>query len=46
MLNVIYVPVSEVSEVAGHITCVPGGVGPVTVAMLMHNTFVAATQHS
>jgi methylenetetrahydrofolate dehydrogenase (NADP+)/methenyltetrahydrofolate cyclohydrolase len=25
-------------EVAGHITPVPGGVGPMTIAMLMHNT--------
>ncbi len=29
-------------EVAGHITPVPGGVGPVTVAMLMRNTLRAA----
>jgi methylenetetrahydrofolate dehydrogenase (NADP+)/methenyltetrahydrofolate cyclohydrolase len=29
------------SEVAGWITPVPGGVGPVTVAMLMRNTLVA-----
>lgn len=27
---------------AGHITPVPGGVGPMTVTMLMRNTFVAA----
>ncbi|KAF2894118.1 hypothetical protein ILUMI_12056 [Ignelater luminosus] len=33
---------SAVREVAGHITPVPGGVGPVTVAMLMKNTFQAA----
>ncbi|XP_060522292.1 bifunctional methylenetetrahydrofolate dehydrogenase/cyclohydrolase, mitochondrial isoform X2 [Cylas formicarius] len=31
-----------VSHVAGYITPVPGGVGPMTVAMLMHNTFKAA----
>lgn len=31
-----------VKEVAGYITPVPGGVGPMTVAMLMRNTFVAA----
>ncbi len=31
-----------VREVAGHITPVPGGVGPMTVAMLMHNALVAA----
>ncbi len=29
-------------EVAGWITPVPGGVGPVTVAMLMHNTIAGA----
>lgn len=32
----------EVSQIAGHITPVPGGVGPMTVAMLMKNTFTAA----
>ncbi|XP_032592752.1 bifunctional methylenetetrahydrofolate dehydrogenase/cyclohydrolase, mitochondrial isoform X2 [Drosophila grimshawi] len=32
----------EVRQVAGHITPVPGGVGPMTVAMLMHNTIQAA----
>ncbi|ALC47934.1 Nmdmc, partial [Drosophila busckii] len=32
----------EVREVAGHITPVPGGVGPMTVAMLMKNTLNAA----
>lgn len=31
-----------VSEVAGHITPVPGGVGPMTVAILMQNTLKAA----
>lgn len=31
-----------VSEVAGYITPVPGGVGPMTVAMLMRNTIAAA----
>lgn len=31
----------EVKEVAAHITPVPGGVGPMTVAMLMHNTVQA-----
>lgn len=33
---------TEVSEIASHITPVPGGVGPMTVAMLMKNTFTAA----
>lgn len=32
----------EVKAVAGHITPVPGGVGPMTIAMLMHNTVTAA----
>ena len=31
----------EVSEVAGWITPVPGGVGPMTIAMLMKNTLMA-----
>lgn len=31
----------RVSEVAGFITPVPGGVGPMTVAMLMRNTVIA-----
>jgi methylenetetrahydrofolate dehydrogenase (NADP+)/methenyltetrahydrofolate cyclohydrolase len=31
-----------VSEVAGWISPVPGGVGPMTVAMLMSNTLLAA----
>jgi len=32
----------EVAEVASAITPVPGGVGPMTIAMLMRNTLVAA----
>ena len=32
-----------VSEVAGAITPVPGGVGPMTIAMLLSNTLAAAT---
>ncbi|MCH5377121.1 MAG: bifunctional methylenetetrahydrofolate dehydrogenase/methenyltetrahydrofolate cyclohydrolase FolD [Planctomycetes bacterium] len=36
-----------VKEVAGHITPVPGGVGPLTVTMLLCNTFLAAKfQHA
>jgi len=31
-----------VREVAGSITPVPGGVGPLTIAMLLHNTLTAA----
>jgi methylenetetrahydrofolate dehydrogenase (NADP+)/methenyltetrahydrofolate cyclohydrolase len=34
----------EVAEVAGWITPVPGGVGPLTVAMLLVNTVTAAEQ--
>ncbi|MCA1640681.1 MAG: bifunctional 5,10-methylenetetrahydrofolate dehydrogenase/5,10-methenyltetrahydrofolate cyclohydrolase [Acidobacteria bacterium] len=33
---------AEVSRVAGRLTPVPGGVGPLTVAMLMRNTVTAA----
>jgi methylenetetrahydrofolate dehydrogenase (NADP+)/methenyltetrahydrofolate cyclohydrolase len=31
----------EVSQIASHITPVPGGVGPMTIAMLLHNTFLS-----
>ncbi len=31
-------------QVAGSITPVPGGIGPLTIAMLLHNTFQAAKQ--
>ena len=33
---------AEVSQVAGAITPVPGGVGPMTIAVLLRNTIVAA----
>ena len=36
----------NVSTVAQHITPVPGGVGPLTVSMLMHNTLTAARIHT
>lgn len=35
---------ASVKEVAGAITPVPGGVGPLTVTMLLHNTLTAAKQ--
>lgn len=35
----------EVSEIAGAITPVPGGVGPMTIAMLMNNCYEAAKAH-
>ncbi|MBP3274052.1 MAG: bifunctional methylenetetrahydrofolate dehydrogenase/methenyltetrahydrofolate cyclohydrolase FolD [Butyrivibrio sp.] len=35
----------EVSEIAGAITPVPGGVGPMTIAMLMNNCYEAALSH-
>jgi methylenetetrahydrofolate dehydrogenase (NADP+)/methenyltetrahydrofolate cyclohydrolase len=34
----------DVAEIAGAYTPVPGGVGPLTIAMLMSNTVKAATQ--
>ncbi len=34
---------AEVAEVAGAVTPVPGGVGPMTIAMLLANTLTAAT---
>lgn len=36
----------SVSKIAGAITPVPGGVGPMTRAMLMKNTVTAAKQHN
>lgn len=36
----------EVKEVAGHITPVPGGVGPMTIAMLLSNTVRAAKRQA
>ncbi|KOX67514.1 Bifunctional methylenetetrahydrofolate dehydrogenase/cyclohydrolase, mitochondrial, partial [Melipona quadrifasciata] len=35
----------SVQAVAGHITTVPGGVGPMTVTMLMKNTILAAKKN-
>ena len=35
----------SVKEIAGYITPVPGGVGPMTVAMLMKNTILATKQN-
>jgi methylenetetrahydrofolate dehydrogenase (NADP+)/methenyltetrahydrofolate cyclohydrolase len=34
----------DVAEIAGAYTPVPGGVGPLTIAMLMSNTVKAAAQ--
>lgn len=36
---------AEVAEVADYITPVPGGVGPMTVAMLLQNTFLSYQQN-
>jgi len=36
----------EVKEVAGAITPVPGGVGPMTIAVLLRNTLVAAHRNA
>jgi len=37
---------AEAVEVAGAITPVPGGVGPMTIAVLLRNTLVAAHRHA
>ena len=37
---------AEASEVAGAITPVPGGVGPMTIAVLLRNTLVAAHRNA
>ena len=34
-----------VNEVAGYLTPVPGGVGPMTITMLLQNTLVAANRN-
>jgi len=36
----------SVSAKASYITPVPGGVGPMTIAMLMNNTYLSALQHT
>jgi len=36
----------EAKEVAGKITPVPGGVGPMTITMLLHNTLEAADRQT
>ncbi|HAQ06158.1 MAG TPA: bifunctional methylenetetrahydrofolate dehydrogenase/methenyltetrahydrofolate cyclohydrolase FolD [Bacillus bacterium] len=36
---------AEVKDKAGYITPVPGGVGPMTIAMLMYNTMKSAKNH-
>jgi methylenetetrahydrofolate dehydrogenase (NADP+)/methenyltetrahydrofolate cyclohydrolase len=35
----------EAVKVAGAITPVPGGVGPMTIAVLLQNTLTAARRH-
>jgi methylenetetrahydrofolate dehydrogenase (NADP+)/methenyltetrahydrofolate cyclohydrolase len=37
---------AEVREVAGAVTPVPGGIGPMTIAMLLQNTARAAARQS
>ncbi len=36
----------EVAPITSHITPVPGGVGPMTIAMLMNNTYLSFLSHS
>ena len=36
---------SSVKDIASYITPVPGGVGPMTITMLMENTLIAAKKH-
>jgi methylenetetrahydrofolate dehydrogenase (NADP+)/methenyltetrahydrofolate cyclohydrolase len=36
----------DVAEVAGALSPVPGGVGPLTIAMLLKNTVTAAMQRA
>ena len=37
---------NEVSEVAGHLSPVPGGVGPMTIAYLLNNVSIAAAKRA
>ena len=37
---------NEAKEIAGYITPVPGGVGPMTIMMLMRNTVEAAEKQN
>ncbi|HBO29769.1 MAG TPA: bifunctional 5,10-methylene-tetrahydrofolate dehydrogenase/5,10-methylene-tetrahydrofolate cyclohydrolase, partial [Leeuwenhoekiella sp.] len=37
---------AEVSKKADFITPVPGGVGPMTIAMLLKNTLLARARHN
>ena len=36
----------EVKEIASYISPVPGGVGPMTIAMLLENTYLSAVRES
>ena len=36
----------EVSEVAGYLSPVPGGVGPMTIAYLLHNVTLSAERRA
>ena len=38
------VKIDEVAEIAGYITPVPGGVGPMTITMLLYQTIISAQQ--
>jgi len=40
------VPFAAAQEIAGWITPVPGGVGPMTIAMLLKNTLLAYEMRS
>jgi methylenetetrahydrofolate dehydrogenase (NADP+)/methenyltetrahydrofolate cyclohydrolase len=37
---------ADVAQVAGAITPVPGGVGPMTIAVLLRNTLIAAHRNA
>jgi methylenetetrahydrofolate dehydrogenase (NADP+)/methenyltetrahydrofolate cyclohydrolase len=42
LADILVVVAAGVRQKASYITPVPGGVGPMTVTMLLHNTIVAA----
>ena len=45
LAHFLRMPLDEVREVASYITPVPGGVGPMTITMLLVNTLASARQH-
>ena len=43
-MKIFYIDFENVKDVASYITPVPGGVGPMTIAMLLENTYLCAVR--